>query len=138
MARKLRKVQEERTLDKSEFCPDFEKSAAEYIHVFFHSLKSPDGKRFLKSELLDDVNIRTVMKTQFDDNCFDFIHSECLPLIPNSVGYHNRTVPWTVHCLLGLIYLFGEFGIPKEFQPGMLLLYFKLCFGVRIPPPPLI
>jgi hypothetical protein len=96
------------------------------------------GGKMPPGELFADTSVKTVLRTPFDDESFDFIHAKCLPHFPRQRWYKDATVPWPVHVLLGLLDELKSHNIPKEFQPGMLYLYFKFCKGVEIPPPPII
>jgi len=117
---------------------DFRKLAQMCILDFFKEKSWFCGGSIPERELLSDFSVTTVLRTQFDDRCFGFLHSECLSHISNTEGYDNVSLSWEIHCLLQLIKGLKAKGIAKEFQPGMLLLYFKFCKGVKIPPPPLL
>jgi len=138
MPRKAKRDREGNPFEKGENAPNLEKLAIECIDAFFGDKSWFCGGPIPQRELLADSSVKTVLRTQHDARCFDFIHNECLPRIPNTEGWDNVSVPWTVRCLLLLIHDLEIFGIPPEFRPGILLLYFKFCKGVKIPPPPLL
>jgi hypothetical protein len=136
MSQKPREIQG--SVETEDYGADIKKCAEDCLLEFFEDKRLPNGQPIPHGFLLSDFSVKTVMRSQFDDRCFNFLHSECLPLIPKHPGYDEPTVPWTVHCLLLLIKQMCSRGVPKEFQPGLLLLYFKFCFGVKILPPPLL
>ena len=138
MPRKAKRDREGNLFEKGENAPNLEKLATECINLIFGDKSWFCGGPIPERELLANSSVKTVLRTQYDACCFDFIHDECLPLIPDIEGWDNVTVPWTVHNLLLLFHELGEKGIPPEFRPGLLLLYFKFCKGVKIPPPPLL
>lgn len=117
---------------------DFRKLAETYIRSFFKEKSWFCGGPIPQRELISDFSIKTVLRTQFDERCFDFIHYKCLPLVPNIENFKDNTVTWEVHCLLQLINELKSLGVPKEFQPGIILLYFKFCKGQKILLPPLL
>ena len=124
--------------NKGEHIEDLRKFAVSSIKSYFNGKRYFCGGPIPSCEMESEFSQDTVLRTQFDDRCFDFIHECCLPLFPVHSKYKDQTVPWPVHCLLGLISEMKSMDIPKEQQPGMLLLYFKFCWGVNIIPPPLL
>ena len=137
MSRKPKRETED-FYSKGESIEERKKHATACIRSFFNDRTFFCGGSIPTTLLISENAQRVVMQTQFDDWCFDFIHKECLPLIKVDPSYDEPTVPWTVHALIGLLGEMKKKDIPKEFQPGMLFLYFKLCFGVDIPAPPLL
>lgn len=83
--------------------------------------------------LLSEESIKMVLRTPFDDPTFDFIHENCLSNEIAPRWYKERGVPWSVTFLIQMLKEIKSLGIPKEFQPGLVLLYFKFCKGVKIP-----
>lgn len=138
MPRKAKRDTEENPLEKGVHADDVKDSAVQCIRRFFCGRKSLDGRDVCLKELITDENVKRVLRTQFDDQTFDHIHNHCLPTIPKSRKYHDPTLTWEVHCLLRLLGRMRKLRIPKEFQPGLLLLYFKHCRSLEIPPLPLI
>jgi len=138
MSRKPRRETLDDSLQKGEYADDLRKFANNLTQLFFKGRRHFNGGAILQSEMISEFSQKTVLQTQFDDRCFDFLHEDCLPLIPVNPEYNESTVPWTVHSLIGLLSELKRLDIPKEFQPGLLLLYFKFCYGVQIPPPPLL
>ena len=138
MSRRARRDCDENPLEKGEFAADLKTLAKESIRVFFGNKSWYCGGPIPEEELEAAWVVQTVLRTQFDDTAFDYIHNECLIKIPEDPKYSDPSVPWTVHTLIGLLKELKSHGISKDFQPGLLLLYFKLCRGVEIPPPPLL
>lgn len=128
----------EEQYDKGEHIEDLRVSATRSLKAYFKKKRSVLGGRIPEAELLSEASQKTVLNTQFDDRCMNFIHDHCLGLLPVNPKYKDRTVPWRVHCLLRLLSNLRKHEVSKEFQPGFLLLYFKFCWGVEIPPPPLL
>jgi hypothetical protein len=125
-------------LQKGEYVEDLRVFADKCICMFFKNKTDSSGRRIKEHDILTEFANKTVLYTQFDDRCFDFLHEVCLPLIPVNSMYNELAMPWTVHSLIGLLGDLKKIEVPKEFQPGLLLLYFKFCYGVVIPPPPLL
>lgn len=117
---------------------DVQKAAADCIRRYFKDRPYFCGGKIPVCEIESDLNVKVVRRNIFDERCFDFVHEHCLPLIPVDPDYDEPTIPWSVHNLLLVLEEMRSFHIPKEFQPGMVLLYFKLCMGVDIPSPPLL
>lgn len=127
-------------LEKGMFVEDLEQLAAACLKVYFADKRKHDLTEITKEELLSDFCLKTVLRTQFDDRCFDYIHSQCLVKVikPENEAYDDPTLDWTVHVLLGLLQELMALELPKAFQPGLLLLYFKFCHGIEIPQPPIL
>jgi hypothetical protein len=138
MPRKAKRVCEDNLLEKGLHVLDLRNLAIECIKAFLAQKQSYEGRPLSSEELITDDNIKTVLRTQFDDETFLFIHNKCLSRIPQPDWYKESTVPWNVHYLLGLLQELKYLKLPKDFQPGLLLLYFKYCKGFDIPPPPLL
>lgn len=138
MSRRARRNCEDNPLEKGEFSGDLKKLAEDSIRSFFGNKNWFCGGPIPESELHSDWAVKTVLRTHFDDSAFDHIHNECLNRIPADPNYNDPSVPWSVHTLLGLLADLKSRGISKDFQPGLLLLYFKFCKGFKIPPPPLL
>ena len=138
MSRRGRRDCEKNPLEKGEFAPDLKTLAEEAIRDFFGNKNWYCGGPIPEEELEADWVVKTVLRTRFDDETFDYIHDECLVKIPEDPKYSDPSVPWTVHTLLNLLKDLRSYGISQDFQPGLLLLYFKLCRGIEIPPPPLL
>jgi len=126
------------SLEKGEYVDDIRKFSNNLTKLFFKGRRHFNGGAIPQIEIISEFAQKTVLQTQFDDRCFDFLHEYCLPLIPVNPEYDEPTVTWTVHALINLLSELKRLDIPKEFQPGLLLLYFKFCYGVEIPPPPLL
>ncbi len=138
MSRRARRDCDDNPLEKGEFVADLRKLAEESIRDFFGNKSWYCGGPIPEEELESDWAVKIVLRTQFDDFAFDYIHNECLIKIPQDSKYSDPSVPWTVYTLLGLLGELESYGISKDFFPGLLFLYFKFCRGIEIPPPPLL
>jgi hypothetical protein len=134
MPRRPKRDCDNNPLEKGPIAPDLRMLAVTSIRDFLGSKSSYLGEPIPDWELYTDDNIKTVLRTQNDDKTFEFIHERCLSRIPKNPSYRESTVPWTVHLLLWLLQDMKNLRLPKDFQPGLLLLYFKLCKGISIPP----
>jgi hypothetical protein len=112
---------------------DLKKFAKDAIQRYFSDKTYYCGGPIPQCELIGDSAAKTVLKTKFDDRTFDFIHAQCLPLIAADPMFKDPTLTWPVHCLLEILEGMRSREVPIEFQPGMVLLYFKFCLGVDIP-----
>jgi hypothetical protein len=119
--------------EKCEYRVDMRQLATDCISLFFFNKKWFCGGPIPQAELLSDSNIKTVMRTRFDKRWEVFVHGTCLPLIPDADSHELR-----VRRLIRLLEDMGSVWIPGCFRSGMVLLYFKICWGVKIPPPPLL
>lgn len=108
-----------------------------YIWKIFRDQKWFCGGPIPKRCLTSEVSLKTVLRTQFDDRWEDIVHNTCLPRIPPDPNYKRGPhLAWSVHYLLQVLHFVAKHGIPKEFHPGLVLLYFQFCHGFKIPPPP--
>lgn len=116
---------------------DIRAAAIRHITMFFQGKSWYCGGTIPQRHLLSDSSIKTVLRTRFDKDWEEFVHHECLTTIPVSPEYKlENLLPWAVRCLIDLLESMEPLLIPKEFRPGLTLLYFKFCKGVKIPPPP--
>lgn len=125
-------------LEKSLFTSDLKQLARHSIQIFLQHKRHFTDRGLTLDELLTDDNVKIVRRTPFDDPTFLFIHDRCLSQIKASPDYRDNTVPWSVHFLLGLLTDLKSLQLPKDFQPGLILLYFKYCQGFEIPPIPIL
>lgn len=117
---------------------DWESIARECIRVYFSNKQWFCGGPIPSSELYTEDSIKTVLRTQFDSRWEDIVHNDCLPVIKNKQKKDCGNLGWQVHCLIKILNEMGQMWIPKEFRPGLVLLYFKFCKAVSIPGPPLL
>lgn len=113
---------------------DWEAAAKDCINLYFSNKQWFCGGPIPKRLLLSDFCLKTVLRTQFDDTWEYYVHNTCLPVIPNRECKDLGNLTWEVYSLLQILDEMGKMWIPKEFRPGMTLLYFKFCKGVEIPP----
>lgn len=138
MPRRAKKDVEHNPLEKGFHAGDIKKFVELCLQAYFAKRKWFCGGPIPESELYSDFSFRTVLRTQFDDQWEHVVHNQCLVWIQRDPSYQSATLSWPVYCLLGILAEMRAMGIPKEFQPGMVYLYFKFCKGVKVPPPPLL
>jgi len=138
MPRKAKRDCAENPLEKGQHAPDLRNLAIYSIKTFFEDKSYFCGGTIPERELLSENSIKTVLRTQNDDPTFKFIHEQCLERLPVPKNANESSIPWTVQFLISLLTDMKKKWLPKDFQPGLLLLYFKFCKGHRIPPPPLL
>ena len=138
MSRKPKNNFDEIQYQKGDHALDLKKLAHQSIESYFKDKFWFVGGPIPFKELFSDNSLKTVIRTPFDDETFDFIHEECLTKISQPPSYKEKSVPWSVTFLIQLLNEMKALGLPKDFQPGLLLLYFKFCVGVTIPLPPMI
>lgn len=124
--------------EKSMFSSDLAQLTKHSIQAFLQYKRHHTGRAMTLDELLTNDNVKLVQRTPFDDPTFLFIHDRCLSRMPPDHKYRDNGVPWTVHYLLGLLSDLKSLELPKHFQPGLILLYFKFCHGFEIPPTPIL
>lgn len=117
--------------------------AREAIERFFADKRFHCGGPIPQNFLFCEDSLRTVMGTTIDVAtegwAAEHIHPRLTPEVDqiNTVeNYDDPVVPFDVHYTLCLIQQLRNRGIPKIFQPGMMLLYYKFCKGFPIPDPP--
>ena len=135
MPRKTR-LDHVKSFETGDHAADMRKLAKESIRVFFKEKSSFYGGKVPRKELYSDHSIKTLMRNRLDERCLNFIHEHCLPLIPFDDNYDDTSIPWSVHCLIKLLKDMGSRQLPKDYFAGLLLLYFKFCYGVKILDPP--
>lgn len=138
MPRRPKRNCEENPYEKGVHSVDLKELASHSLDSFFKTKSWFVGGPIPKKDLFSDDSIKTVLRTPFDDKTFTFLHEECLVKVPQASWYTETSVPWTVAFLIQLINEMKSLGLPKDFQPGLLLLYFKFCKGIKIPPPPIV
>lgn len=138
MPRRAKRDCESNPLEKGLHAPDLKELAKYSIRMFLQGKAYYLGGCIPEKDLFSADSLKTVLRTQFDDDTFEYIHIRCLSLLPPDKKYKESTIPWNVHYLLGLLRELKWLMLPKDFQPGLLLLYFKFCKGLEIPPPPLL
>ena len=111
--------------EKGLHAPDLRNLAIECLETYFEGKSWFIGGPVPSCEYLSDNSIKMLLRTKFDDKTFMFIHQHCLPKISQPDNYTEPTVPWTVSFLIGLLADMKRLGVPKDFQPGLLLLHFK-------------
>ncbi len=138
MSRRPKRYCEGDLYEKGDNAPDLKKLARYAIESFLSKKSWFAGGPIPRRELYTDNNIKTILRTPFDDKTFKFIHEECLTKVDQPRWYTEKTVSWQVTFLIQLLNEMKALGLPKDFQPGLVLLYFKFCVGVNVPPPPML
>lgn len=138
MSRRPKRTCEEPLINKGSYGIDLRESVLQNIKDFFEDKSWFVGGPIPECELLADLSVDLILRTPFDECIFDFIHQNCLPKVPTPKDFVDQGVPWTVTFLIKLLNEMKSFNIPKDFQPGFVLLFFKLCKGVRVPEPPIV
>lgn len=138
MSRKSCRDSADNPYEKGEHAVDMRNLAVDSIRIFFKNKKSQSGGEISQHKLISEHSVLMLLRTQLDDRCLDFLHDNCLSLIPVDPEYDDNSVPWTVHCLLGLLKELAFYQLPKDYFGGLLMLYFKFCYGVKVLDPPLI
>ena len=105
--------------------------------IFFENKKWFAGGKIPQCELLSDNSVDVVLKTPFNESSFSFFHDCCLSKISCPKDFVDEGVPWEVCYLISLFREMKIYGLPKDFQPGFLMLFFKFCKGINIPQPPI-
>lgn len=131
MPKRAKRDCDENPLENGCYAVDLNYLARDCMRRFLSGRKMVSGKRITEEDLFTVENIKLLLRTPFDDPTFRFIHERCLPVIPVRAAYTRKSVPWTVFCLIRILKRMQQLAIPKEFQPGLLLLYFKLCKGIN-------
>ena len=138
MSRRPKRTCEEPFLDKCCHVVDLKNVAVEGIRNFFKDKSWFAGGSIPECEIESDDSVDLVLRTPFNEETFSFIHNNCLPKVPCPKNFVDQGVPWSVAYLIKLLADLKRCSIPKDFQPGFVLLYFKLCKGVKVIPPPIV
>lgn len=133
MPRKPKRNQEDGHLKNGMHELDLKELAKESLLLFFKRKSWFVGGEVPEKELLSEESINAVLFTPFGDEPFAFIHEKCLPCVRQPKSYTETSLPYTVSFLLELLAEMRSMSIPKEFQPGLVLLYFKFCKGINVP-----
>lgn len=85
-----------------------------------------------RASLNSEESVRLLMKANYE-NGFEYAHKHLLPKIKRPAKWREPTMKWEVYCLLKILEDMRFYNVPKVFQPGMTLLFFKYCKGMEIP-----
>lgn len=138
MSRRPKRTCEEPLINKGSYGIDLRNAVLDNIKDFFETKSWFVGGPIPECELLADSGVDLVLRTPFNEETFQFIHEKCLPRVPCPRNFIDQGVPWSVTFLIKLLNEMKSYNIPKDFQPGFVLLFFKLCKGVNVPAPPII
>lgn len=109
---------------------------AELIHRYFENKRYYIGGPIPNSMLFSEQSVLTVLKCSFENGfvfVMDYLNENCLPKLRPDSHYKDPTVSWTSHFVLQLLSEMMSLEIPQNFKPGLMLLYFKFCKGMKIP-----
>lgn len=137
MPRRSKKDEDGNIFEKGEFAPDYKELAEQAIEIFFRDKSWFCGGPIPESELYSDFSLNTVRRTRLDDRWQNIVHEAVEQLTPDP-DYDDPTVPWSIHCLLGILDDIRSTGVTQSYHPGLALLYLKFCEGIQIPQPPLL
>lgn len=130
MGRKSKKELVREVEETGQFSKDVAKLARACIRSYFKSKSVPKP-----AGLYSRHSVQTLLRTDFE-NGFDYAHNHLLNRLSPPPDWNEPTVSWQVYCLLKLLEDMRAHSVPRQFQPGMTLLFFKFCKGCEIPDPP--
>ena len=133
MSRKPKRDCEEEFFYKGCHSKDVRNFVIQSLKLYFKDKSWFVGGPIPERELLSEGSIMTVLNNTFNDSTFNFIHTECLSHIPQSKWFKNEGLSWSIVYLIRLLSTMKRLNLPKDFQPGLVLLYFKFCKGCNIP-----
>lgn len=136
MPRKAKQPEGFSSLENGPHAFEMQRLVVSSIESFFKDKSYFCGGKIPNSELSSSNSIKTVLRFKNDDHTFEYIHTKCLRKIPRPKHIVSKSIPWTVQFLISLLEDMKGKKLPKEFQPGLVLLYFKFCKGLPIPQPP--
>jgi hypothetical protein len=113
------------------FIKALERQALEFIEKFFQNRQFHCGGPIPRNLLLSRQSVDIVLSTEFLPGI-----DEVQALLPEEEppkGFDPTRLDWDTHRFLQLLHEVKRFGIPKEFQCGMMLLYMRFCMGVVLP-----
>ena len=134
MPKRIRRDSAENPYENGDHASDIQKDAFACISLYFKGKSWFCGGPIPSRILLSEDSVKVVLRTSWNDQWEHFVHEKCLPTIPEPIDYDEGVhLPWSVRYLIDLIYSMGKVSIPKEWRPGMVLLYFKFCKGINVP-----
>jgi hypothetical protein len=104
---------------------------------FFADKKFHAGGTIPASCIFTQQNFNRAISTPFNegiDLCYKLLDRR--HLIP-PVGFDHEMIDWDVYCMLNLLGEVQRCKIPPHLQAGVMVLYFKLCLGHKLPDIPL-
>lgn len=114
----------------SEYIERLEASAKHFITKFFANKDFHCGGPIPQNRLLSRSSLNIVLSTDFCKGV-----QECYRVMPKTTpppDFDIRWYSWDVDCFLPIFASVRAVGIPKEFQAGMMLLYYKFCEGCKV------
>jgi hypothetical protein len=107
------------------------------IKDFFEDKKFHAGGNIPLSMLVTEKNFANVVSTPFGEGIDMAYEIFARSNISPPVGFDHESIDWDVYYILCLLEEMKKHQIRQEFQAGMLLLYFKICKGQKLPEIPL-
>lgn len=105
--------------------------AREYINRFFQVQEMYCGGKIPSSFLLTEENISMVMNTSLEDGV-----RRSYEIIEQDGRYQSEAieslVPEDVKLLISIMNKCSKLGVPKEFVPGIVLIYLEHCEGMKV------
>lgn len=117
--------------DLRAFIKALERLALESIERFFKGRQFHCGGPIPRNILLSKQSVDLVLSTEFLPG-IDEVRS-LLPREQPPKGFDPKRIDWDTHRLLQLLHEVKRFGIPKELQCGMILLFMRFCVGILLP-----
>lgn len=105
--------------------------AREYINRFFQVQEMYCGGKIPTSFFLTEENISMVMNTSLEDGV-----RRSYEIIEQDGRYKSEAidslVPEDVKLLISIMNKCSKLGVPKEFVPGIVLIYLEHCEGMKV------
>lgn len=114
------------------FDRDYRQLALQSVILFISDQLLESGKQLRDEIKISKKSIDLILETKMDHRCMSFIHEKCLPLIKNKQKSPDDSINDDIWSLLNLLHRLGSYQIPKEFFPGILLVFFEICYLVDI------
>ena len=130
MGRKSKKELAKEVEEIGQHREDVAQLAKECIQKYFRSKNV-----VIDEDICSTHSIQTLLRTDYEMG-IEYAHNHLLSKLRKPTNWNDPTLSWQVFCLLKLLEDMRQLEIPRAFQPGMTLLFFKFCKGWQIPDPP--
>lgn len=103
------------------------------IRRYFADKKFHAGGPIPSSHLFNQQNFARVVSTPFNegiDLCYE-LFNRCS--IEPPVGFDHEAIDWDVYYILNLLADAQRCRVPPHLQAGIMVLYFKICQGQKLP-----
>lgn len=122
---------DEPNLELKIYIEALERQTLESIERLFKDRSWFCGGPIPKNHLYSKQSVDLVLSTDFLSG-IDEIRA-LLPKEEPPKDFDPKKIDWDTYRLLQLLREVKRFGIPKEFQAGMILLYMRFCMGISMP-----